>query len=483
MRHVIIGTPATCQQLDAQLALLTDPPETVGWIYIESNSEVAEERRCLGTLEDLEALLSKWQLDQVLVALPAAMTDLIINIPTRLRRLGIADRFMPTLDDQLTGRGPRTNLEIDTGALLGRRLHAIDDASISRSFRNRRVLVTGAGGSIGSELSRMLAQCKPSQLVLIDRAENALFEIDRQIAQLAPDLSRCAVLHDVVDAAATEDYFRKFQPQIIFHAAAHKHVPMMEDHPGAAIDNNLFGTKAVADASAAVGAERFVLISSDKAVNPSSMMGATKRLAELYVQWMSGLSDTNFSMVRFGNVLGSAGSVLDIWKRQIANGRALTVTHPEMTRYFMTIPEATSLVLQAATLETEPGGAVFLLDMGAPISILELARSFAQQYGLMPIERGRAGEEDKPVEVGEIEIIFTGPRPGEKLHEKLAFDAEAMVPTQHPSINLWRLSDPQEGQINRALTQLAKDARPRDPLVLGGLIRDLVPEMVKPMAI
>ena len=176
MRHVIIGTPATCQQLDAQLALLTDPPETVGWIYIESNSEVTEESRCLGTLEDLEALLSKWQLDQVLVALPAAMTDLIINIRTRLRRLGIADRFMPTLDDQLTGRGPRTNLEIDTGALLGRRLRAIDDASVSRSFRNRRVLVTGAGGSIGSELSRMLAQCKPSQLVLIDRAENALLK-------------------------------------------------------------------------------------------------------------------------------------------------------------------------------------------------------------------------------------------------------------------------------------------------------------------
>jgi len=278
------------------------------------------------------------------------------------------------------GPAPR----IDLAALIGRTPHEMDREAVGRVLRGRRVLITGAGGSIGGELARVAAEFEPSLLVLMERAENALFEIDRQMARHFPGVQRKAVLHDVVDAEATLRLCQKITPQVVFHAAAHKHVPLMEDHPAHAVTNNLFGTKSIADAAVAVGAERFVMISSDKAVNPTSVMGATKRLAEMYVRGLGGEianrkspianegQGTRLSMVRFGNVLGSAASVLTIWAQQIAEGGPLTITDPRMTRYFMTIPEAATLVVQSAALEAG-GVGVFVLDMGEPVRIVELA--------------------------------------------------------------------------------------------------------------
>jgi FlaA1/EpsC-like NDP-sugar epimerase len=263
------------------------------------------------------------------------------------------------------------------------------------------------------------------------------------------------LLHDIVDGQQTLAHFHEIRPDVIFHAAAHKHVPMMEDHPAAAVDNNLFGTKSVADAAHAVGTGRFVMISTDKAVNPVSIMGATKRLAELYIQHLSARSRTVFSMVRFGNVLGSSGSVLDTWTRQIADGGPITVTDQRMTRYFMSIHEAAALVIQSAALvePDAPNGEVFLLNMGEPIRIVDLARRFIELHGLSARIANSTNTALGP-SLGSIDISLTGIRPGEKLFEELAFDTEAMRPTTHPDINIWMVPPANTQQVDRFLALL-----------------------------
>ena len=387
---------------------------------------------------------------------------------------------MPTLEDQIAGIGPRTHVDVDLTALLNRPARTIDQTAVRGVIQGKRVLITGAGGSIGSELSRIVARFNPSKLMLVDRSENALFDIDRQIARMAPPLHRKALLHDVVDAPATLAHFREHAPQVIFHAAAHKNVPMMEDHPAAAVDNNLFGTVSVCDAADAVGAERFVMISTDKAVNPCSIMGATKRLAELYVQHIHRKSTTAYSMVRFGNVLGSSGSVLETWARQIADGGPVTVTDPRMTRYFMTIPEAAALVIQSASLviPDSSSGEVFLLDMGDPIRIVDLARRFIELHGL---DARLPDHEDglsamASASPGTVRVVYTGVRPGEKLHEELDFDAEAMRPTRHPDIHIWELQPPSEAAVVQMISQLSPGSRSRDSVALAAQIRRLIPE-------
>lgn len=489
---IIIGQPRTCQRLEQQLDLMDQRPISLGWVLADTDREdadtlagnpIVQDATILGTTDELEAIIARRQPAMALICLPAVMKDLIASLRTRLRRLGVADRFVPTLEDLVAGIGPRTHLDIDLTQLLNRPARQFDKEAVRSVIENKRVLITGAGGSIGSELSRIAARFKPQQLVLVDRSENALFEIDRQIARSHPTLPRKALLHDVVEAKATLAHFRTLQPDIIFHAAAHKHVPMMEDHPAAAVDNNLFGTKSVADAADAVGAERFVMVSTDKAVNPTSIMGATKRLAELYVQHINQRSATVFSMVRFGNVLGSSGSVLDTWARQIADGGPLTVTDPAMTRYFMTIPEAAALVIQSAALVSPdaPGGEVFLLDMGEPIRIVDLARRFIKLHGLQPVL-----SDDQLLDAagpGTMRIVFTGARPGEKLHEELAFDAECMRPTRHPDINIWMLPAPDSRYIEHMLSQLAPNHRRQEAGVLARTIRGLIPEMTEPVAV
>jgi FlaA1/EpsC-like NDP-sugar epimerase len=280
------------------------------------------------------------------------------------------------------------------------------------------VLVTGAGGSIGSEICRQAMRFCPQRLLLVERAENCLFEIDRELRHTWVGADVRPVVADVCDAGRVGQIFADERPQVVFHCAAHKHVPMMEANPGEAVKNNVFGTRTLVDESIRCGVQAFVMISTDKAVKPTSVMGTTKCLAEMYVQALSEQADTRLVTVRFGNVLGSNGSVVPLFKEQIRNGGPVTVTHPEMTRYFMTIPEASQLVLQAGAQGR--GGEIFVLDMGEPIKVLDLARDMIRLSGL---EEGR-----------EIEIVFTGLRPGEKLREELYDQDEEQAPTLHPKI-------------------------------------------------
>src|SRR5687768_10734632 len=325
---------------------------------------------------------------------------------------------------------------------LGRAAINLDTPELQRFLAGKRVLVTGAGGSIGSEICRQAMRFCPQRMLLVERAENNLFEIDRELreAWLGADIRPC--LADVCDARRLGQIFAAEQPQVVFHCAAHKHVPMMELNACEAIRNNVFGTKTVADAARDADAQAFVLVSTDKAVNPSSVMGATKRVAELYVQSLNAgprPPSTRFCVVRFGNVLGSSGSVVPIFQKQVEAGGPVTVTHPDMRRYFMTIPEASQLVMQAGAIGK--GGEVFVLDMGEPVRILDLAREVIRRNGLRPDE--------------DIAVRFSGIRPGEKLHEELACDDEQTRPTAHEKIRVWQLPQPSGEQVAEGLERLA----------------------------
>jgi len=368
--------------------------------------------------------------------------------------------------------------------LLGRPAVNLDTPEMQRFLAGKRVMVTGAGGSIGSEICRQTMRFCPERMLLLERAENNLFEIDRELRQRWIGAEITPIVADICDQRRIAQVFETLRPQVVFHCAAHKHVPMMELNPCEAIRNNVLGTKCVADAAAAVEVQAFVMVSSDKAVNPTSVMGATKRVAELYVQALSadggwGMADsalkiedrglriedsgklspssifhppssvlyppssfsnsTRFTAVRFGNVLGSSGSVVPIFQRQIEAGGPVTVTHPEMQRYFMTIPEASQLVMQAGAIGQ--GGEIFVLDMGEPIRILDLAKELIARNGL------KIGQD--------IDIEFTGMRPGEKLYEELSCDSEQIVATPHAKIHVWQLppADPQSIQL--AIERLA----------------------------
>lgn len=302
----------------------------------------------------------------------------------------------------------------DFAQLLGRPPIALDGDSIASIVRGASVLVTGAAGSIGSELCRQLCRYAPARVALVDRSEDGLFRLHRELRRDHPAVDAQSCIGDIADRRRMDAIFGRFRPSVVLHAAAYKHVPMMESCPGEAVKNNVFGTRTIADLATSWAVERFVLVSTDKAVNPASVMGATKHLAELYVRSLVG-RQTRYLAVRFGNVLGSAGSVVPIFLEQIAAGGPITVTHPEMVRYFMTIPEASGLVLQAAALGQ--GGELFILDMGKPIRIVDLARDLARLAG-----------------AGDIPITFVGPRPGEKLVEEVTRAGEAAEPTGHPGI-------------------------------------------------
>lgn len=485
---LLIGTGRSIGLLLRQLDLAPDVVRVAGCILAD-DPVTAPECRVLGSTRDLSAALAQARADVALVSLPASMAEEQARVTAALSRLGMPQRCIPPLDELLrTGvGGPETRAEeVDPVALLGRTPHGIDHAAVARILTGRRVLITGAGGSIGSELARIAASFSPEEILLVERSENALFEIDRQIARRFPSLRRRAILHDVVDADGTLRHAVALRPEVIFHAAAHKHVPLMEDHPSHAVNNNLFGTKAIADAAVAVGAERFVLISTDKAVNPTSVMGATKRLAELYVmglhaQSRAGGSATRFSMVRFGNVLGSACSVMPIWQAQIREGGPLTVTDPRMTRYFMTIHEAAALVIQAAAIDDRPEDApVYVLDMGQPVRILDLA----QRLVLAHHRRARIIYRDGSIsDVGAddgrppIEIHITGARPGEKLHEELAYKAELLRPTPCPGINAWAGPAPRRLNVAAMVAELSAMRHSTDRDAVLAAIRRHVPEM------
>ena len=372
-------------------------------------------------------------------------------------------KIIPPLHEILSGSLNLSRIrDVAIEDVLRRPPVQLDSTCIAAVVRGRTVMITGAGGSIGSELCREVCRFAPATLVLVEQAENSLFESHRQLIRQFPELAIIPCIADICDATRMGQIFSKHRPAVVFHAAAHKHVPMMESNPGEAVKNNVLGTAALARLAHSHRVERFVMISTDKAVNPTSVMGVSKRAAELYLQAFSRHSQTRFVAVRFGNVLGSNGSVIPIFKEQIARGGPVTVTHPEMKRYFMTIPEACQLVLQAGSMGK--GGEIFILDMGEPVYIVDLARDLIRLSGLTP---------DK-----DVEIRFTGIRPGEKLFEELFLSDESAVKTYHPRVFIGRLTSPPWSEIERQVKELGELAPSADIRQLHAKFKEIVPEYV-----
>ncbi|MCW8138082.1 MAG: polysaccharide biosynthesis protein [Planctomycetota bacterium] len=393
----------------------------------------------LGGMEDLARLKTERQVEQVLITIANAPGHVIRRIAAQCEAVGLRPKIIPGIYEIVGGQVNLSRIRsVSIDDLLRREPVSLDLEAIASVVRDKVVLVTGAGGSIGSELCRQICSFTPATLILVERNENALFVIDRELRGRYRELAIEPRIADVGDVARVERLFEELRPQVVFHAAAHKHVPLMEANPGEAVKNNVVGTRTLADLAHAHGAATFVMVSTDKAVNPSSVMGASKRLAELYVQALAQRSSTRFVTVRFGNVLGSNGSVVPIFQEQIARGGPVTVTHPEMTRFFMTIPEACQLVLQAASMGQ--GGEIFVLDMGEPVRIVDLARDLISLSGFRPDV--------------DIPITFTGVRPGEKLHEELSHEAEGADRTRHPKIFVGRAEPRAWDEIAAAIARL-----------------------------
>ncbi len=415
----------------------------------------------IGRTPDIRELCGQHDIEEVLIALPKATPKTIRSLVERCEGMGVHFRTMPAVTDVIEGRIQVSRIrDVDIEDLLGREPVQLDVEEIGRQLRRRRILVTGAGGSIGSEMCRQIAGFEPQRLILVEQAENNLFEIDRELRAAHPELEIIPLVADITDRARIESIFRAQRPSAVFHAAAHKHVPMMEINPGEAVKNNILGTSVVADACLAVGVETMVMISTDKAINPTSIMGCTKRLAEMYVQTLTGTGVTHFVTVRFGNVLGSSGSVVPIFKEQIARGGPVTVTHPDMTRYFMTIPEAAQLVLQAGAMGK--GGEIYVLHMGEPVRIVDLARDMITLSGLRPD--------------ADIEIAFTGIRPGEKLFEEILSVGEDVGDTSHPKIMIWKHRPADRETVRRGVERLIALADDASYEQLQAELKSFVPE-------
>jgi FlaA1/EpsC-like NDP-sugar epimerase len=425
--------------------------------------------RVLGPADEatLSRLIPDLDIKLVVLAIPTADGARLRQIVEICRKFGVQTKTMPSLADRIEGQLPLATLrEIAIEDLLRRAPVQLDTEQVGDFLAGRTILVTGAAGSIGSELARQVLRFGPGRLLLFDHNENGLFHVERELRALFPDAQMNALIGDMTDRLRVESIFRTFRPAVVFHAAAHKHVPMMEFNPAEAVKNNVFGTQLVADAAHDFGARAFVMVSTDKAVNPTSIMGATKRIAEMIIQARAGTSPTRYVAVRFGNVLGSAGSVVPIFREQIARGGPVTVTHPEMRRYFMTIPEAAQLVLQAGALGK--GGEIFVLDMGDPVKIVDLARDLIELSGLRPDV--------------DVHIEFTGMRPGEKLFEELLHNEETFDATPHPKIVVGRFQRTPAEIVNKGLGSLRAVALTGDEEALRRIIAHMVPEAKLTMA-
>jgi len=402
--------------------------------------------KVLGTTDDLGKILAGEKIDEVIIAMPSASRDVKRKIVDSCEKADIRCRTIPGIYEIVDGHVALTQIrDVDVEDVLGRDPVKMELDEISAYLSNKRVLVTGAGGSIGSELCRQIALVKPSCLILLDQSENDLFTIDRRLRSKSKNLEIIPLIGDIVNGREMESVFKQYQPEVIFHAAAYKHVPILEVNPRDAILNNFIGTKIVAEAALAAGVEKFILISTDKAIEPVNIMGVSKALAELEVQSLIGEGATRFVIVRFGNVLGSSGSVIPIFKEQISKGGPVTITDPGMKRYFMTIPEAVQLVIQAGALGN--GGEVFVLDMGEQIKIKDLAENMIRLSGLEP---------DK-----DIAIEYIGIRPGEKLEEKLFWPQEQKKPTSHEKILLAQKNNLDRAGLKKSLLELERLAEGR----------------------
>lgn len=418
-------------------------------------------KRVLGGTDRLAELASELGVEHAIITIANANASTIRAIVKACEQAGLHTRIIPGLYEILEGKVSISRFrDVQIEDLLGRQPIELDDRQVGSLLRDRTVLVTGAGGSIGAELCRQVARYRPRRLLLLEQAEGALFEIHRELEQSFPELDQLPLVADITDRARMETIVRRWHPEVVFHAAAHKHVPMMEANPGEAVKNNVGGTLDLGQLSGECGIEAFVLISTDKAVRPSSIMGASKRVAELICQDLaSRYPATRFVAVRFGNVMGSAGSVVPIFRRQIEAGGPVTVTHRDAVRYFMTIPEASQLVLQGAAIGGS--GDVLILDMGRPIRILELAEDMITLSGYRPYD--------------DVRIEFTGLRPGEKLSEELELTGERIAPTGHPKILVGRVQAPPVA-FREALDALIAAGAAEDDAEIRARLAAILPE-------
>ncbi|MBW1998099.1 MAG: polysaccharide biosynthesis protein [Deltaproteobacteria bacterium] len=417
----------------------------------------------VGRTEEIKHLAPKLDAEEVLIAIPSASGKQMREIIASCEQISLPFKTVPGMGELIDGKvSVKAIRDVAYRDLLGREVIRLDEDRIGSYLAGSRVLVTGAGGSIGSELCRQICRFNPSGVILYETAESALYEVDLELRESFPDIEVMAILADIRDRSQLSKAFSAYRPQVVFHAAAYKHVPMMEVHPWKAVRNNILGTRNVIDVSCGYGVERFVFVSTDKAVRPTSIMGASKRVAEMLVQSQnaSGLTDAPFVIVRFGNVVGSVGSVVPLFRKQIEKGGPVTVTHPEVTRYFMTIPEACQLILQAGAMGE--GGEIFILDMGTPIKIDDMARDLIRLSGFEP-------EVDIPIE-------YIGLRPGEKLYEELITEGEGIVPTSHEKIMVLRGETCDQAILNGKIDQLRELAYRQDGQGIREKLREIVAE-------
>jgi FlaA1/EpsC-like NDP-sugar epimerase len=417
--------------------------------------------KILGAVGDIGALAARFEVRQVIVAMPEASAHQRRLAMEAAVQAGLSVMTVPSLDDMLSGRVAISQIrQIQLEDILGRDPVQLDDSGLRGWLGEHVVLVTGAGGSIGAELARQIAPFRPRLLLLFDLSEFALYRLEQEFIEKFPEVPIICTLGDVKDEALLDAVFSAHRPSVIFHAAAYKHVPLTESgNAWAAVQNNVAGSRCVAEAAQRHGVEKMVLVSTDKAVNPVSVMGASKRLAERVLCGLQRDEGTRFVTVRFGNVLGSSGSVIPKFREQIARGGPVTVTHPEIIRYFMLIPEAAQLVLQAGLMGR--GGEIFVLDMGEPIRIVDLARDMIRLSGFT---------ED------EIRIVYTGLRPGEKLYEELLTDAELTLPTPHPKLRVARAEKAPDAGWQQALAAWLDGTPPAAPEATKAMLGRFVPE-------
>jgi FlaA1/EpsC-like NDP-sugar epimerase len=416
----------------------------------------------LGRLNDLPDIVAEKKIDMILIAMPTAPGKVVRDVVELAKTTEVQFQIMPGLYELMSGKFNISQLrEVDVQDLLRREHVELDFKSISDYLYKKTVMVTGAGGSIGSEIVRQIIRCEPSRILLLGRGENSIFKIETECRQLFPGVEFISLITDIKDKDSLERNFLTYKPHVIFHAAAHKHVSLMENNPEQAILNNVGGTRNMVDMALKYGVERFVNISSDKSVNPTSVMGASKRVAEFLVEWGScqAREGQQFVSVRFGNVLGSRGSVVPLFKQQILNGGPITITHPDMTRYFMTIPEASQLVIQAGGMGGN--GSVYVLDMGEPVKIVDLATDLIKLSGLTPGD--------------DIDIVYTGMKPGEKMYEELLTDEESTSATHHVKIFSAKTSGlPGEG-FEDLLAALFECAYRKDGIAIREQLKVIIP--------
>lgn len=414
----------------------------------------------IGNRKDIVRICDRYNIDEIIIAMPSAKADDRKDILNECKKTKCKTKILPGVYELIDGKLDATKIrDVQIEDLLGRDEVKLDLEGLSSFISNKRVMVTGGGGSIGSELCRQIANFNPSELMILEMYENNAYDIQNELLKKYKDLNLTVFIASVRDKARIEEILDKKRPHIIFHAAAHKHVPLMENNPKAAIKNNIFGTLNIVQAADKYGVERFVMISTDKAVNPTNVMGASKRVCEMIIQTYNSISKTEYVAVRFGNVLGSNGSVIPLFKKQIAEGGPVTVTDERIIRYFMTIPEACQLVLQAGTMAS--GGEIFILDMGEPVKIIDLARDLIRLSGLEPDI--------------DIPIVITGLRPGEKLYEEILLNSDEMTKTKHEKIYIEKPMKFSYDRMQECMLLLKQSIKDDNPISIKKTLAYIVP--------